>query len=371
MTEKDFDSKNYWRGPVWININWMISQGLKRYGFSKKADAMKHDMIQLPIRFGFHEYFDSQSGQGYGSSDFSWTAALFLDLVYEYYDQDKNRLEWLNLGNPRRLRRKKVLNQESSSRAETRERVASKLMASLWDLRDKFYDLNRGRVDYASMKDSSEYERYGEIAIQLQGFDLMSLDSLDKKMAFWINLYNAIVVQGIVELEISASVKEVPDFFRHIAYNVGGFIFSADDIEHGVLRANTRPPYRPYRPFKRSDVRRRFCLDHIDPRIHFALVCGSRSCAPIRFYSVDLIDEQLDTAAKNFVNSSEVIIIPEENKIFCSQIFNWYKKDFGGRGDILHFLLRHLHESENKDFLKENISAIEIEFLYYDWNLNH
>ena len=63
----------------------------------------------------------------------------------------------------------------------------------------------------------------------------------------------------------------------------------------------------------------------MDPRIHFALVCGSRSCAPIRFYEADSIDEQLETATRNFINSSEVVILPEQKKILLSQIFNWYE----------------------------------------------
>ena len=83
MTKKDFDPKNYWRGPVWINVNWMISQGLKNYGYQEKADDMKQAIIQFPIRFGFHEYFDSHTGKGYGFSGFSWTAALFINLVSE------------------------------------------------------------------------------------------------------------------------------------------------------------------------------------------------------------------------------------------------------------------------------------------------
>ncbi|NIR13100.1 MAG: hypothetical protein GWN86_03755, partial [Desulfobacterales bacterium] len=99
--------------PVWININWMLSQGLTGYGYKQKADAMKKDMIQLPIRFGFHEYFDSQTGKGYGSGNFSWTAALFLDLVYEYYDKDKHGFKWLKLGKSRKLKETKVLNQGS------------------------------------------------------------------------------------------------------------------------------------------------------------------------------------------------------------------------------------------------------------------
>ena len=147
--------------------------------------------------------------------------------------------------------------------------------------------------------------------------------------------------------------------------------FSAEEIEHAVLRANARPPYRVFPLFKRNDPRRRFSMDRLDPRIHFALVCGSRSCARIRFYEPDHIDEQLEIATKNFLNSSEVVIFPEENKILLSQIFNWYKRDFGGTREIFQFLLRYLDQDEKSIFLKTNRDRIVIEYLFYDWNLNH
>ena len=67
---ESFDSSNYWRGPVWININWMLSHGLRRYGYTLKADSLQKDLLQLPIRFGFHEYFDSFDGTGYGTDNF-------------------------------------------------------------------------------------------------------------------------------------------------------------------------------------------------------------------------------------------------------------------------------------------------------------
>jgi hypothetical protein len=371
MTKEDFDSKNYWRGPVWININWMISQGLKGYDYKEKSDAMKRDMIQLPIRFGFHEYFDSQSGTGYGSSNFAWTTALFLNLVYEYYDKDKHRFDWLKLGKTKKLNKRTVLNQVSESRISQGENVAPNLMASIGDLKDRFYNLNRGLVDYADMKGSPEYRNYQSLASQLQSFDLSNLSSIAEKKAFWINLYNTIVIHGIVELGIASSVKEISNFFMNISYRIGEFDFSAQEIEHGILRANTRPPYRIFPPFKRNDPRRRFSLVEIDPRIHFALVCGSRSCAPIRFYEPEIIDQQLDTAARNFINSSEVIILPERNKIFLSQIFDWYEKDFGGKEKIFHYLLQYLVEDDKAEFLKENTDSIGVEYLFYDWNLNH
>lgn len=62
---EDFDRANYWRGPVWININWMLADGLARYGYTLKADSLRRDLLQLPIRFGFYEYFDSFTGKGF------------------------------------------------------------------------------------------------------------------------------------------------------------------------------------------------------------------------------------------------------------------------------------------------------------------
>jgi len=370
MTRDDFDSRNYWRGPVWININWMLSRGLKSYGYNVKADAMKRDMIQLPIRFGFHEYFDSRTGQGYGSPDFSWTAALFLDLVREYYDRVSP-----GLGRPSRgkvkLGRKRVLNHGNSAKSGDARDISSDLMRSIGHLKERFLDPDRGRINYEAMKRSAEYEEYRKVAAGLKKFDPATLSTPQEKKAFWINLYNTIVVQGIVELGIGESVKEIRGFFKNIAYNVGGFLFSADDMEHGILRANKRPPYAIFPLFRGNDPRRPLSLDKVDPRIHFALVCGSRSCAPIRFYQPDLVEEQLEQAARSFVNSSEVIIVPEENKVFLSQIFEWYSADFGGRRKALDFILMYLDPDEKASFLKENMNGIRMEYLFYDWNLNH
>jgi hypothetical protein len=371
MTREDFDSRNYWRGPVWINMNWMISRGLKGYGYVEKADAMNRDMIQLPMRFGFHEYFDSRTGKGYGSDGFSWTAALFLDLVYEYYSEDKHLLDWLKPHRKNRLNEMKVLNLLDDGRAYSSNSPASELMAAMGKLKNRFYDLHRGRVDYGGMKNSADYHLYQEVAAGLRSFELGSLSSDEEKLAFWINIYNAIVIHGIVETGIKSSVKEISNFFGKISYRIGDFSFSPEAVEHGILRANARPPYEISPVFGRKDPRLEFSLKKMDPRIHFALVCGSRSCAPIRFYDAEKIDDQLDMAAKNFVNSSEVIVLPEKNKIFLSQIFDWYERDFEGKTGIRKFLLRYLDKDENWTFMEKNGSGIRMEYLFYDWNLNH
>lgn len=82
-----FDTKNYWRGPVWINTNWLLKEGLKRYGFKDKADHVRYDIIELVQTWGFHEYFDPFKGCGYGTNNFSWTAALLIDAAMEELDE--------------------------------------------------------------------------------------------------------------------------------------------------------------------------------------------------------------------------------------------------------------------------------------------
>lgn len=244
-------------------------------------------------------------------------------------------------------------------------------MSSIGDLKESFYDMNRGLVDYPAVKDSMEYQSYLRLAAVLRTFDLEGLVLFEKKLAFWINLYNTIVVHGIIELGISSSVREISDFFTTIAYEISGFSFSPNDIEHGILRANTRPPYRLFKIFRKDDPRRRFQLEKLDPRIHFALVCGSRSCAPIRFYDAESIDDQLETATRNFINSSEIVVLPEQNKIMLSQIFRWYAGDFGRRRDLFEFILRYLDPHEEAMYLEKHTDTIKIEYLFYDWNLNH
>lgn len=78
-----FSPEGYWRGPIWININWLIYMGLMRYGFDDYAEKVRHAIIELPEERGFFEYFHPDTGHGHGSHDFSWTAALVLDLLYE------------------------------------------------------------------------------------------------------------------------------------------------------------------------------------------------------------------------------------------------------------------------------------------------
>jgi hypothetical protein len=76
-----FRPKLYWQGPTWVNMNWLIIDGLKRYGFKDHAAALRESTLEMVNKSGFFEYFDPLTGEAAGAGNFSWTAALVLDLL--------------------------------------------------------------------------------------------------------------------------------------------------------------------------------------------------------------------------------------------------------------------------------------------------
>lgn len=76
-----FHNKLYWQGPSWVNINWLIIDGLKRYGFNDHAAALCESTLEMVANSGCYEYFDPETGEPAGAANFSWTAALIIDLL--------------------------------------------------------------------------------------------------------------------------------------------------------------------------------------------------------------------------------------------------------------------------------------------------
>jgi hypothetical protein len=76
-----FQSKLYWQGPTWINMNWLIIDGLKRYGFNDHAEALRENTLDMIEKSGCYEYFDPLTGEPAGAANFSWTAALAIDML--------------------------------------------------------------------------------------------------------------------------------------------------------------------------------------------------------------------------------------------------------------------------------------------------
>jgi glycogen debranching enzyme len=76
-----FKERRYWEGPTWINMNWLTIRGLEKYGYEREANALRTKTLDLVAQFGSYEYFSTLTGHGLGTNNFSWTAALVLDLL--------------------------------------------------------------------------------------------------------------------------------------------------------------------------------------------------------------------------------------------------------------------------------------------------
>ncbi len=79
--DSSFEPRRYWRGPTWVNVNWLVIRGLQRHGFHRQARLLAGRTLDLVETSGFREHFNPHTGQGGGAPDFTWTAALVLDLV--------------------------------------------------------------------------------------------------------------------------------------------------------------------------------------------------------------------------------------------------------------------------------------------------
>lgn len=81
LRDREFDPRRYWRGPVWINTDWLLYRGCVATGERRMAEEIRGTVADLIGRSGFREYFDPRTGEGRGADRFSWSAALYLDLA--------------------------------------------------------------------------------------------------------------------------------------------------------------------------------------------------------------------------------------------------------------------------------------------------
>ncbi len=78
-----FEEAGYWKGPAWVNTNWIIVEGLRAHGETELAESLRRRTVELVDTGGCFEYFSALSGEGHGAAEFSWTAALAIELIGE------------------------------------------------------------------------------------------------------------------------------------------------------------------------------------------------------------------------------------------------------------------------------------------------
>ena len=221
-----------------------------------------------------------------------------------------------------------------------------------------------GRVDYGGLKAaSSTLDAYVDsLAACSPHSHPDRFPTPDHELAYWINAYNAFVLQGVVAAYPVGSVKEIMilnGFFRRMAVRAGGQELTLDQLENEIIR----PGYR-------------------DPRIHFALNCGAASCPALEgraFTGADL-QARLELAAHRFAGDPQHVRLDRAGgELHLSKILEWYGADFSNwypeervpssdEPALLDYLRLYLPEADAA-YLRQH-PDLEVSFNAYDWALN-
>jgi GH15 family glucan-1,4-alpha-glucosidase len=319
----------------------------------------------------FGEQYEPRYQEITGNFPQAYSHIGYATTVLRYLEARRTRMEAAPIGWTRKLALffgGAVLNDGEKAGGAAAERPARAMKRAMNVVRGQFYDGHAQQVDYAAIRGSESYKMFRGLAAQLADFDPAGLETDAERIAFWVNVFNTLVIHGVVELGIRESVKETAFFFECIRYRIGGDIYTASDIEHGILRGNAVPPYRLRRRLGGGDPRKRGMVRKVDPRIHFALVCASRTCPPIEAYDPDRIEDQLDAAARTFINATSTL---DGDALYVSEIFRWYRKDFGDAPDaVVRTVARYLYDRELAAQIGRDADRIRLAYTPYDWRLN-
>lgn len=176
-----------------------------------------------------------------------------------------------------------------------------------------------------------------------------------ERIAFWVNLYNAITLQIILENYPVRSIRDIPSRtldprgligpWRTERVVVEGRRLTLDQIEHAILRR-----------------------DFNEPRIHYAVNCASIGCPNLlpRAWRAETLEADLDAAARAYVNHSRGVSVDDQGRVRGSQIYQWYAADFGGRAGVL----THIHRYAARPLRADLSHATTMSSYGYDWSLN-
>jgi len=220
----------------------------------------------------------------------------------------------------------------------------------------------KGMVDYAALK-----RNRGDLDKMIEQISAVSPDNKpqlfptrEAKLAYWINAYNAWILRIVVDNYPTSSITKIgvipygAFFVKRVS--LGGERMTLRSLENDVIRARFH-----------------------DPRIHFAINCASASCPPLstRVYLPGTLDEQLDAAARKFINDNrQVRLDVGGNRIELSKIFDWYASDFteslsskpGGKRTVMDYIRGYLDDERRQALAK--IPNAKVNYQDYDWSLN-
>lgn len=264
--------------------------------------------------------------------------------------------------------------------------LATLLRQAMLQLLDSFVDPATGDVDYATMRDSDDWQLFRALAAELgdprlQG-DLLNMPEAERK-AFFINLYNAMIFHGVVVFGRRPGMWNLYCFFiaPAVSYRLAGVPVSLDDIEHGLLRAKAG-----YFEAADQELQSRVRMPQVDPRIHMALNCGARGCPVVATYDGETLDATLDEAVAVFVADDLNVSLSSSGdgaRVRVTELFKMYLEDFVGQGAkpgnkpsqvaLLEWIVRYARGDKRERLdaaLAPGAKPLVVEFLAYDWATN-
>ncbi|XP_038975572.1 uncharacterized protein LOC103722943 isoform X1 [Phoenix dactylifera] len=149
-----------------------------------------------------------------------------------------------------------------------------------------------------------------------------------QRLAFWINTYNSCMMNAFLEQGIPTNPQMVVTLMQKALINVGGHLLSAMTIEHFILRFPYHSKHAYPKGSKSDDITTRgiFGLEWPEPLVTFALSCGSWSSPAVRVYTASQVENELETAKRDYLQAAVGISTP--NKLAIPKLLDWYLLDF-------------------------------------------
>jgi len=204
--------------------------------------------------------------------------------------------------------------------------------------------INDGFVDYSGFQNSPAFDAY--VNYIAENVDIDS-STLEEKLAFYINAYNALAIKGIIDGKSPSSFFGRIKYFYTTKYIIAGKKTNLYDFEHKVIRRLG------------------------DARIHFALVCASTSCPKLRSeaFTPEKLDKQLTENAKRFINDNTKNNFDTAKRLAgISKIFDWFEEDFTQDMSLQQYIAQFVSDDEIKKMLSQN--EFKVKHNKYDWSLN-
>ena len=235
---------------------------------------------------------------------------------------------------------------------------------------------DQGEVNYKAALNHELFSVFEEAVCELQTVDMGGMDR-NAKLAFGINLYNLMIKFAFMKVGIGSSSMNRSSFFTMVKFNIGGHLYSFQELENGILRGNRRAPYSLSKPISKNDPRYQFVLkpEEVDERIHFALNCGAKSCPPVKSFTTEGIEEELRIVAQAFAeDDGNCQVDVESRKLYLNKILSWYMVDFAATEEELPTKVVDYLRGEKKEqlqtMLDDDPKSISVKFMSYDWGTN-